>query len=168
MADGPKEYFHLSSFFTNNIFPPKDFYLHSPLQNSGACLFPGLKVPKRFLFAIGRQRTIPSRSPGFQGGNMLARRRNCPRTATCGQAEELPQGGKGCSSATCVLAMTERYSPVRSAKRSCSRLGKVGSGSDRRRIGGNGPESVANGRFPGPRPERNCPRPARISQAPGR
>ena len=64
------------------------------------------------------------------------------------------------ASSGCVLAIIERSSPVRSAKRSCSRLGKVGSGSDRRRIGGNGPESVADGRFPGPRPERNCPSPA--------
>ena len=64
------------------------------------------------------------------------------------------------SSCTCVLASIQRFSSVRSAKRFCSRLGKVGSGSDRRRIGGNGPESVADGRFPGPRPERNSPRPA--------
>ena len=62
-----------------------------------------------------------------------------------------------------MLAAIERSSPVRSAKRSCSRLGKVGSGSDRMSNRGERAglgrqrtipspatwsPSVANGRFP--------------------
>jgi len=74
--------------------------------------------------ANGRFPRAGSRSPKSEIANLEiatppgAPNRKSPRL--------LPPASSGC-----VLAIIERSSPVRSAKRSCSRLGKVGAGCDR-------------------------------------